>query len=91
MCVLGRRTYCQALSNGDEPHSNFKGEGSGVLSCKSFFSFFPWLVASLFLYSESALLLAGYGPCGCRLESSDLPFSEQLVLVGCRAILPSHP
>jgi hypothetical protein len=33
---------------------------SGVLSCKSFFPFFLWLVASLFVDLERTLLLAGY-------------------------------
>jgi hypothetical protein len=37
------------------------GRALGVLSYKSFFPFFPWLVASLFVDSERGLLLAGYG------------------------------
>jgi hypothetical protein len=38
------------------------GGGSGVLSCELFFPFFQWLVASLFVYLERALLVSGYGP-----------------------------
>jgi hypothetical protein len=40
---------------------DFSGRGSGVLSCESFFPFFPWLVASLVVNSDRDLLLAGYG------------------------------
>jgi hypothetical protein len=39
------------------------------------FPFSLWLVPSLFVDSERALLLAGYGTPGCHLGSSDLPFS----------------
>jgi hypothetical protein len=34
---------------------------SGVLSCESFFPFFLYFVAPLFVDSERALLLTGYG------------------------------
>jgi hypothetical protein len=38
---------------------DFRGEGLGVLSCKLFFPFFLWLVASLFADLERAFLLVG--------------------------------
>jgi hypothetical protein len=50
-----------------------------MLSCESFF---PWLVASLFMDLERALLLMAMGPHGCLLGSSDLPFSGYLVAAG---------
>jgi hypothetical protein len=51
------RTYNGAWSSVET-----SGAGElGVLSCKSFFPFFPWLVASLFVDLERALFLAGYG------------------------------
>jgi hypothetical protein len=50
----GYTTKC----TGVESCGDFRGGGLTVLSCKSFF---PRLVASLFVDSERALLLAGYG------------------------------
>jgi hypothetical protein len=61
---------------------NFRGRGSGVLSCKLFFSFFLQLVVSVFVDSERALFLTGYGTHGYCLVSSELPFSGQLVAAG---------
>jgi hypothetical protein len=54
------------------PRRYFRGGGSGVLSYELFF---PWLVASLFVDLEMALLLAGY-------RIPDLPSSEYLVAAG---------
>jgi hypothetical protein len=58
-----------------ESQGNFRGRGSGVLSCELFFLFFPWLIASLFVDSERVLLLTGYGTLWCLFGSPDLPFS----------------
>jgi hypothetical protein len=43
------------------PCGNSRDRVSGVISCKSFFPFFLWLVASLFADSERDLLLTVYG------------------------------
>jgi hypothetical protein len=47
-----------------------------VLSCELFFPFFLELLVSLFVDSERALLLVGYGTYGYLLGSSELPFLE---------------
>jgi hypothetical protein len=70
---------------------DFRGRVLGVLSCESFFTFFPWLVASLFADLEKA-----GGPNGCLLRSSDLFFKGYLVTTGqsgCQqsTILPPSP
>jgi hypothetical protein len=57
------------------------GEGDQE-SCKLFFSFFLQLVVSVFVDSERALFLTGYGTHGYCLVSSELPFSGQLVAAG---------
>jgi hypothetical protein len=50
---------CQVIEPGAV--TDFRGGGSGVLSCRAFFPFFLWLVVSLFVVLERALLIAGYG------------------------------
>jgi hypothetical protein len=49
-----------------------RGGGSGLVSCESFF---PWLVAFLFVDSEMALLIAGNGTPWVPFGSPDLPSS----------------
>jgi hypothetical protein len=55
--VLGSRTYCPVSA---EMYRDFRGRGSGVLGCKSFFPLFLWLVPSLFVDLERTVFLAGY-------------------------------
>jgi hypothetical protein len=61
--ILGRRMELQVLvcAWSLELHGDFRGEESGVLSCGSFFPFFLWLIASLYVDLERVLLLACYG------------------------------
>jgi hypothetical protein len=40
---------------------DFRGWGSGLLSCESFFPFFQWLVVSPFADLVKVLLFTGYG------------------------------
>jgi hypothetical protein len=54
--VLGSKTYHQA-----QKHRYFRAGGSVVFSCTSFFTFFTWLVAPVFVDLEGALVLTGYG------------------------------
>jgi hypothetical protein len=42
-----------------EPGAAEQLQRQGVLSCKLFFPFFPWLVVSLFADLERVLLLSG--------------------------------
>jgi hypothetical protein len=50
-----------------------------MLSCKLFFPFFLWLVASLFVDSEKALLLTGYG-------TPWVPFGGPLIFLFFRVV-----
>jgi hypothetical protein len=61
LCVLGSRTYQQVPSNGAWSHRWLQGHGIRCVELQVFFSFFPWLVASLFMDSERVLLLTVYG------------------------------
>jgi hypothetical protein len=71
--VLGSRTYLQAQRS--EAMWKLQGQGIRSVELESFFPSFLWLVASLFMDSERALLLTGYRSSGCLLGSTDLPFS----------------
>jgi hypothetical protein len=52
---------------------DFRCGGSGVLRCKLFFPLFLWLVAFVFMDSERALLLSGYGILWVSFGFPDLP------------------
>jgi hypothetical protein len=60
-CVGKQDLSSSVPSKGTWSHVVNSVGGFRVLICESFFLFFLWLVASLFVDSERAVLLTGYG------------------------------